>query len=388
MNHIKLFEQFVNEALSPMEFEAAVKNLAHSMPNHTKYDTDGLPSDEQIMKAMQEYQKDLYKHSTSAQKKEAVKMVKQILSESLDEAYDGKISDFKYDLEMALEEIGFNSKAIKKVSKVGKNFEVRMSSYMSQRATWEKIGELMGATLVEFKPDPRSINVGIYESVNEDSFMKTDRTAAAISNVIQLDKKVIKKFIEDNNLDANKIHTFVQKKYPKNAESFVQLMKHPNNSSLKNFTNESVNEEKVDMTELENTLKRVKKENPGKKVGYIFVQDAAKGYKISIDGKYTNESFNEGAINEGKTSLDDMMKWIEKSMKFVKTSEEFNGNDGGIWVSGENGDRYKGKQIYDYYIGDPKNYELGVLKDWEKELNKRGWYSEWYDAGTVMIWPD
>jgi hypothetical protein len=165
-------------------------------------------------------------------------------------------------------------------------------------------------------------------------------------------------------------------------------MKHPNNSSLKNFTNESVNEEKVDMTELENTLKRVKKENPGKKVGYIFVQDAPKGYKISIDGKYTNESFNEGAINEGKTSLDDMMKWIEKSMKFVKTSEEFNGNDGGIWVSGENGDRYKGKQIYDYYIGDPKNYELGVLKDWEKELNKRGWYSEWYDAGTVMIWPD
>jgi len=318
MNHVKLFEQFVNEALSPMEFEAAVKNLAHSMPNHTKYDTDGLPSDEQIMKAMQEYQKDLYKHSTSAQKKEAVKMVKQILSESLDEAYDGKISDFKYDLEMALEEIGFNSKAIKKVSKVGKNFEVRMSSYMSQRATWEKIGELMGATLVEFKPDPRSINVGIYES----------------------------------------------------------------------SIGESVNEEKVDMIELENTLKRVKKENPGKKVGYIFVQDAPKGYKISIDGKYTNESFNEGAINEGKTSLDDMMKWIEKSMKFVKTSEEFNGNDGGIWVSGENGDRYKGKQIYDYYIGDPKNYELGVLKDWEKELNKRGWYSEWYDAGTVMIWPD
>ena len=83
-----------------------------------------------------------------------------------------------------------------------------------------------------------------------------------------------------------------------------------------------------------------------------------------------------------------MMKWIEKSIKFVKTSKEFNGDDGGIWVSGENGDRYKGKQIYDYYVEDPKNYELGVLKDWEKELNKRGWYSEWYDAGTVMIWPD
>ena len=94
------------------------------------------------------------------------------------------------------------------------------------------------------------------------------------------------------------------------------------------------------------------------------------------------------SVNEAKTSLDDMMKWIEKSMKFVKTSKEFDGNDGGIWVSGENGDQYKGKRIYDYYSEDPKNYELGVLKDWEKELNKRGWYSEWYDAGTVMIWPD
>jgi len=60
--------------------------------------------------------------------------------------------------------------------------------------------------------------------------------------------------------------------------------------------NESAITEKVDMAELENTLKRVKKENPGKKVGYIFVQDAPNGYKISIDGKYTNESFNEGSI--------------------------------------------------------------------------------------------
>jgi hypothetical protein len=80
------------------------------------------------------------------------------------------------------------------------------------------------------------------ESVNESSFMDADRKAAAISNVIQLDKKVIKKFIEDNNLDADKIHIFVKKNYPKNVESFVKLMKQPNNSSLKNFTNESVNE--------------------------------------------------------------------------------------------------------------------------------------------------
>ena len=88
MKHIKLYEEFVNdesviEALNPMEFENAVKNLAYSMPNHTKYDTDGLPSDEQIMKAMQKHQNDLYRHATTDQKKEAVEMVKQILSESV-----------------------------------------------------------------------------------------------------------------------------------------------------------------------------------------------------------------------------------------------------------------------------------------------------------------
>ena len=71
----------------------------------------------------------------------------------------------------------------------------------------------------------------------------------------------------------------------------------------------------------------------------------------------------------------------------VSTTEEFDGSPGGIWVSGEDGETLKGKRIYDYY-NEGSTYEFGVLKTWEKELNKRGWYSEWYDAGTVMIWQD
>ena len=92
-------------------------------------------------------------------------------------------------------------------------------------------------------------------------------------------------------------------------------------------------------------------------------------------------------ITEKKEDRDGMMKWIEKSMDFVRTTEDFNGNEGGIWLSGENMDEYKGQVIYDYYSEDYKNREFGVLNKWEKELNKRGWYSEWYDAGTVMVWP-
>ena len=96
----------------------------------------------------------------------------------------------------------------------------------------------------------------------------------------------------------------------------------------------------------------------------------------------------ESAINEAKAlDTSSMIQWIEQYMKFVRTTEEFDGSTGGIWVSGENGDTFKGKRIYDYY-NETKAYDLGVLVAWEKELNKRGWYSEWYDAGTVMIWQD
>ena len=104
----------------------------------------------------------------------------------------------------------------------------------------------------------------------------------------------------------------------------------------------------------------------------------------------TKDHFSEWyKLNEAKSvDRDEMMKWIKKSMDFVGTSEDFNGSQGGIHVSGENyDDEFKGQQIYDYYSEDYKNREFGVLNSWEKELNKRGWYSEWYDAGTVCIWP-
>jgi len=94
----------------------------------------------------------------------------------------------------------------------------------------------------------------------------------------------------------------------------------------------------------------------------------------------------ESIINEKKLGREDMMKFVEKYMDFVRTTEEFNGSQGGIWVSGEDLDEYKGKRIYDYYSMDHKNRIFGVDKKWHNELEKRGWYSEWYDAGTVMIW--
>ena len=97
-----------------------------------------------------------------------------------------------------------------------------------------------------------------------------------------------------------------------------------------------------------------------------------------------------------KMNREEMMKWIGEHMSFVRTTEEFDGTEGGIWVSAENGDTFDRKmsngevvqlEMYDYYSTAYNLYELGVLDSWRKALEDRGWYTEWYDAGTVWIFP-
>lgn len=71
---------------------------------------------------------------------------------------------------------------------------------------------------------------------------------------------------------------------------------------------------------------------------------------------------------------------------FLRTSEEFNGNEGGIWTSGEESPRNaKGQELFDY-LSESKDYSLGIRKDFYEYLEKIGWYCEWYAAGTIMIW--
>ena len=85
--------------------------------------------------------------------------------DNMNERYRGNIKDFKYDIINALDKVGISPKALKKITKKGKGFEVRMSSYMKNKDAWEKFGKEMGAKLVKFEPG--NINIGIYESVNE-----------------------------------------------------------------------------------------------------------------------------------------------------------------------------------------------------------------------------
>ena len=66
---------------------------------------------------------------------------------------------------------------------------------------------------------------------------------------------------------------------------------------------------------------------------------------------------------------------------FFRKSEEFEGRETGtgIWTGGE---------------GEPSKDGMGLWNYWESNhpeidqfLADRGWYQEWHDAGTVMLYP-
>ncbi len=97
---------------------------------------------------------------------------------------------------------------------------------------------------------------------------------------------------------------------------------------------------------------------------------------------------NEAVVTEAKTAIRaEVMDFLETRLKLVRTSEEFDGAEGGIWTSAENGETLGGSKIFDYYSESSK-YEFGVLNKFAKELSKLGWYCEFYDPGTVMIWEE
>jgi hypothetical protein len=107
-------------------------------------------------------------------------------------------------------------------------------------------------------------------------------------------------------------------------------------------------------------------------------------YDLASNGVFESKKINE----DKKLDRDAFIALLKDKYKFtfVRTSEDFDGSKGGIWTSGESSPLLGGKKIYNYY-GEGSAYDLGVLKKFEDAINKLGWYSEWYDAGTMNIWP-
>ena len=64
------------------------------------------------------------------------------------------------------------------------------------------------------------------------------------------------------------------------------------------------------------------------------------------------------------------------------TSEDFNRSTGGIWIAADGGN-----ESFNYY-SEKWVDTFGVNPKLNRIVDKRGWYFEWYDPGTMMVWPD
>lgn len=85
----------------------------------------------------------------------------------------------------------------------------------------------------------------------------------------------------------------------------------------------------------------------------------------------------------GTTNREILIKNLEKKGIIVRgTTEEFDNSEGGIWISAEE----PANELFFNYYAETRAYELGVRITLDDFLEHRGWYAEWHDPGTVMLW--
>ena len=104
-----------------------------------------------------------------------------------------------------------------------------------------------------------------------------------------------------------------------------------------------------------------------------------------------NVKLFEDFLNEAKIlTRDEMMATMRNKygLDFVKTTEEFDGEEGGIWLGGSDDLLIPNAkdEMFNYYHGGSK-YPQGIHKDLAKFLDKCGLYGQFADPGTVMLWP-
>ena len=83
-----------------------------------------------------------------------------------------------------------------------------------------------------------------------------------------------------------------------------------------------------------------------------------------------------------------LMDALEKEYGLkVKTTEEFGTSPGGVWIAAESSDveTSDGLPLFDYYMED-EPYVFGVHEEFEDFLKPYGFFPEWNDPGTLMLW--
>jgi hypothetical protein len=117
-------------------------------------------------------------------------------------------------------------------------------------------------------------------------------------------------------------------------------------------------------------------------------EGSSEDFIVRDANKYLKKKVVE-SLNEAKElDRDSLMDLLETKYKIrtVRTSEDFNGQIDGIWLAADNEEELGGNKIFDYYNNSSK-YTNGVLKQFRTAIEKTGWWFEWNDPGTIMIWP-
>ena len=129
------------------------------------------------------------------------------------------------------------------------------------------------------------------------------------------------------------------------------------------------------------------KKSTGVEASFVDSLGSNKTYWISLE-KLEDANIKE-SLNEAKDATrDELMDLMETKYKIktVRHSEDFNGQTGGIWIAADNEEIMGGNKIFDYYNRSSK-YSNGVLTQLRTAVEKKGWWFEWNDPGTIICWP-
>ena len=94
----------------------------------------------------------------------------------------------------------------------------------------------------------------------------------------------------------------------------------------------------------------------------------------------------ESILTDKRDELMDALK-DKFGISIIRTTEEFGSSPGGIWLSAEHADEASdGMDLFDIYAGDQEPYEMGVHKELLDLIGSYGFFAEFYDSGTIMLW--
>ena len=249
--------------------------------------------------------------------------------ESANETNSGNFYDFKYDIALAVDNLGISPKAIKRVSKKGKGYEVRMSSYMSNEDTWKKLGDSFGATLTSFTPG--NINIGIYENSAKDVLQDATNALTKTFGSKKLDKKYIKDYLKSIEQIARKNPGQLVKDYGEfDVSDWIEDVRY-------NMANESLSDEalyestfgiKTDGNAATKGIQELQKDLTKAKIKYKFNRLSMTLSVIDVDKKEfkkAEEIINKhmkGAMSlmmakESTLSINEAWNFTEKQVKDV-----------------------------------------------------------------------